>query len=388
MRAVGVHHVPGARRLRGPAHHLAAADIDLGDGARVLLALDDAVRAAVRVPHDGGEGHRGEGVAGTPEGIDLRRPPALDVGRHVLDDGRELLDGPDPVRGVDVRVHVRVEHEPAEIRREVPVREVDRTIGHRPVERVLERHPPPRRACLGVEVGGHLLPFGHGLGAPRGLAELRGVVLDHGRILDEVLAQHEDDVVPVEDHVVELALVVLLEADPGRGPREVRLAARRVLVERHHHSRAGRVGHRVREVVEDVVDAGLGRRLGHDLGRDVGVPERDVLDLDPGELRPFPGEVGHRVPVERAQQHGELQVLGAAVVLDVLLGAIEGALGHRRAGQDVRGNCGKCEYGRYRARRRLQETALHGCSSSGRRRMRRSLKGAALVCAEAARLPC
>ena len=321
--AVGVDHVAGARRLR-IATHLLALPRRVGNQAGELLAFHHALLVRVAVAHHRGERHHREGLAAAPEGVDLRRAPALDVRRHVFDDGRELLDRRDPLRRVDLRLHVLVEQEPAEVGREVAIGEVDRAIPHRAVHRLVELDPPARLARLGLEVRGHLLPLVHGLGAARLLAELRLVFLAPAGSRRCPCAR-ENQLVAVEHDVVELAVVVLLELQPRRDIGEIRLALRRVLVERQDHLSASRIGHRVGEIVEDVEDAGLRHRLVHHLRRDVGVAERHDLKLHPGQVLPLLGEVGERAVVERVEQDRQLGI-GEVLFLDVGLGPIHGPL--------------------------------------------------------------
>ncbi len=231
--------------------------------------------------------------------------------------------------GVVMRgLHVLVEQKPLHVEREVPVGEVDRAIAEAAGEALLELDPPPRIALLGLEERGLLRPLGDGLGTAQVLAGL-GLVLCPGlRVLHEVLAQHEQQMVAVVDHHVELAVVVLLELEAVGDAGEIRLVFLGEIVERDDHLGAGGIRHRVGEVVEDVVDARLRHGLLHDLGRDIRVAERHDLELHAGQLLPLLGEIGERIVIERAQQDGELRVL-EALGLDVLLGRGDGPLGDR-----------------------------------------------------------
>ena len=179
-----------------------------------------------------------------------------------------------------------------------------------------------------------LLPLRQGVRAAGFPAVLRLECFLGARQFQDVLAQHQDDVVAVEQEEILLAVVALLGAQGGLDAGEVRAAALGVVVERHQHAGAGGVGHHVGEVVEDVVLACLGDGLRHDLGGNVGVAVLDEVHLDAGQLLPLLGVGGHGVAKQGDEQDGERRVL-QPVRFDVRLGAVDGALLHGIAGQGL-----------------------------------------------------
>ena len=162
--AVAADHIARARRLwRAP--YQPAVYLHSRYETTELLPFDFALRIGVPIAHERGHGHHREGLPAGPEGINLRCPPALNVRRHVFDDGGKVLHRLNALRGVDTRPHVFVEPQPAEVDWKIPVREVQAAISQGAVEILIKRFAPACLALLRVKKLGQLLPLGHCLRA-------------------------------------------------------------------------------------------------------------------------------------------------------------------------------------------------------------------------------